>query len=271
MCIIAVKPKGVAVPTKEILKNMFDANPDGAGVAYNLNGKLYIVKGLMNFEDFYKVCQRISSGSSAIYHTRIQTSGGICKELTHPFLLDDDIQNQRKLFFKTTNGEAVAHNGVFSEFGQKELNSDTTQFISTYLFPLKKLKDASVGSILDDDIEEIINKLCGFSNKVAIIDQDGNLKRYGGSWILDNGIYYSNDTYKNSYSFEHLFKRPSFNNISCLSWKDKSTMSKAKNNIHNQVQKLREVDQDFEITYRKWHYFMDDEELLEGYENGWLI
>lgn len=133
MCIIAVKPKGVETPSKEILNNMFKSNPDGAGVAYNKNGKLFIVKGLMTFAEFWQGCQEIPKESGAIYHARIETSGGVCKELTHPFLLNEDINEQRKTFIIKSKGEAVAHNGIFNEFTRKDLNSDTTQFITNYL------------------------------------------------------------------------------------------------------------------------------------------
>ena len=271
MCIIAVKPKGVETPSKEILNNMFRANPDGAGVAYNLDGELFIIKGLMTFKEFWEVCQRIPKESGAIYHTRIETSGGVCKELTHPFFLNADIQEQRRTAIITSKGEAVAHNGVFSEFTRMELNSDTTQFITNYLSPLKRMKDTTFDSILDDDLDAIINKLCGSTNKLAIINQNGNIKRYGGSWILSNGIYYSNSTFKSErYQYGGTFNRHIFDNINCMSWNDKSTMAKAKMNIHEQVEHLRTTDRDFEEVYQRWHNYMNDDEILECYECGWI-
>ncbi|MGN1201320.1 MAG: hypothetical protein ACI4R8_03600 [Candidatus Caccovivens sp.] len=271
MCIIAVKPKGVETPSKEILNNMYRANPDGAGVAFNKNGMLFIVKGLMTFNEFWKICQEIPKESAAIYHARIQTSGGVCKELTHPFLLNEDIEEQRKTFIKTTRGEAVAHNGIFSEFTYKPLNNDTTQFISNYLSPLKKMKDTTFDSILDDDLDAIINKLCGSTNKLAIIDQNGDIKRYGGSWILSDGVYYSNNTYKRErYVYHSIFDRDFYDSLTYPSWSDKSTKSKAKMNIREQINYLRATDKDFDALYPRWHSLMSDEELLECYENGWI-
>lgn len=267
MCIIAVKPQGVETPSKEILKNMFDANPHGAGIAYNSNGKLNIIKGLMTFEEFWQACQKISKENGAIYHTRIETSGGICKELTHPFLITNDIKKQRQLHIETTYGEAVAHNGVFGEFKFKENENDTTQFISTYLAPLQKAKWLADRNILDDDFELIINKLCDSSNKLAIINQSGQIKRYGKNWIFDNGIYYSNHTYQTPQrTYSHHFYRP----LTCLSWEDKTTEEKIRKSIHAQVKRLRNSDPDFEMVYQRWNMYMSEEELLDCYENGWV-
>ncbi len=267
MCIIAIKSKGVNPPSKEILKNMFDANPDGAGIAYNFNGTLHIIKGLMTFEEFWDECKIIPKESGAIYHTRIETSGGICKELTHPFILDEDILQQRKTYISTSKGEAVAHNGVFNEFTHKNLNNDTTQFISEYLSPLKKLKDLTSNSILDDDLDRIINKLCSYSNKLTIINQDGDIKHYGDGWILDNGIYYSNSTYQDKrYNYNRLFDRTY---LDCLSWDNTFKRYKIRN-LNERIKYLLTHDNDFKLAYERWHNYMDDEELLESYENNWI-
>ena len=267
MCIIAVKPKGVEPPSKEILKTMFERNSDGAGVAYNQNNKLYIVKGLMTKDDFIQICESIPKESAVIYHARIQTSGGICKELTHPFPITNDIKKQRKTFLKIDKGEAIAHNGIFSEFEKKELNNDTTQFISNYLYSLKKMKDKIGESVLDDDLELIINKLCGCSNKIAIINEKGQIRRYGSGWIYDNGIYYSNHTYERYQSF---FSDYTFSGFNCLSWKDNSIASKVNKNINEQIENLRKNDKEFNRVYLRWQNEMSDMDILECYENGWI-
>ena len=53
MCIIVIKPQNVAFPSKEILKNCFTQNPDGAGFMYPANHKVMIEKGFNNFDKFY--------------------------------------------------------------------------------------------------------------------------------------------------------------------------------------------------------------------------
>lgn len=195
MCIIAIKPKNVAIPTTEILERIFDKNPDGAGVAYTTSKGIKIIKGLMTKSEFLKVCEKIPTTATAILHARISTSGGISKELCHPYELTNDFKQLRKTNLTIANGFAVAHNGVFGEFGAMFEANDTMQFIATYLTTLKQLKEDSNGSILDDDIKPIINKLVSGS-RLAILDVAGNWEKYGNNWEEYNGVYYSNSGYK---------------------------------------------------------------------------
>ena len=51
MCIAIYKPESYLL-NDFALKNSWDANPDGAGFMYPENGKLVIVKGLMNYDEF---------------------------------------------------------------------------------------------------------------------------------------------------------------------------------------------------------------------------
>ena len=53
MCVIVNKNRGIELPRKELLENCFSNNSDGAGMMYNLNGKVYIEKGFMKFDEFY--------------------------------------------------------------------------------------------------------------------------------------------------------------------------------------------------------------------------
>lgn len=196
MCIIAIKPKNVAMPTREILERMFDKNPDGAGVVYTTTkNTIKIVKGIMSKNEFVKTCERIPTTAVAILHTRISTSGGVSKELTHPYKLTNDFKELRKLNAEISEGYAVAHNGVFSEFGAMFEANDTMQFIATYLTALKELKENANGTILDKDIKPIINKLVSGS-RLVIIDNFGNWEKYGNNWEEYNGVYYSNSGYK---------------------------------------------------------------------------
>ena len=53
MCIAILKKNGHEI-SKQTLKNCFDSNPDGAGFMFADNGSLFIHKGFMNFDTFYK-------------------------------------------------------------------------------------------------------------------------------------------------------------------------------------------------------------------------
>ena len=52
MCIAIYSLKGNEIPNDEILRNCFHNNGDGAGIAFNHNGQVKIVKGFMDFNSF---------------------------------------------------------------------------------------------------------------------------------------------------------------------------------------------------------------------------
>ena len=198
MCILIVKPKDKLTPTKEILKECFTRNPDGAGFCYNKDGNIVIRKGFMNFEEFYTATQKIPTESTALIHCRIGTSGGNIPELTHPYPLTNNIKELKKTTLLLKGGDdkpvyAVGHNGVF--YGLKtpypEGVNDTCVFIANLLTPLKNIAP----DLLDESLDAIINKLVDTS-RIAILDNNGRVKMYGTGWIEDDGIYYSNNTYK---------------------------------------------------------------------------
>lgn len=195
MCTLCIKPRGVAVPSEEYLKNMFKNNPDGSGIAYAFGGKIKVIKGLMSEGEFLKACSLIPVDAVAIIHSRITTSGGTSKELTHPYRLCNDIKEMRKTRAVYTDGFVVGHNGIFSEFGKKELNNDTTQFIITYLNNLQDAVSAGGCDILSKKIKPVIEKLTGTS-KLAILSSDGRVEMFGSGWICDGGSYFSNSNYK---------------------------------------------------------------------------
>ena len=54
MCIIAIKKLGVEMPSEAIIKNMFQRNPDGAGIMWldkDIN-QVRIEKGIMDIKTF---------------------------------------------------------------------------------------------------------------------------------------------------------------------------------------------------------------------------
>lgn len=139
MCLIIVKETGVEFPNEEILYKAFKANPDGAGLAYNKNEKVYITKGYMTYNHFIeyyrKIISNISKDSALLIHFRKASRGKVNPELTHPFPITDDIEVLKKTFIKTNY--AVAHNGTIKEmdkFLKKNRGlSDTILFIQKYL------------------------------------------------------------------------------------------------------------------------------------------
>ena len=51
MCIAIVKKQNATI-SDEYLKNCFENNPDGAGIAYAKDGQLYYVKGIFDVKTF---------------------------------------------------------------------------------------------------------------------------------------------------------------------------------------------------------------------------
>ena len=158
----------------------------------------------MGFDYFYEAVSKIPVDSTAFIHCRIGTSGGNTQEMTHPYSLCNDYKEMKKLENKVDF--AVAHNGIFSDFNNKEKDvNDTCIFIKKVLYPLQKASK----NIMNDDFDYIINQLMGWSNKIAIMDKDGNFKKYGNGWLEDDGIFYSNSGYKppvyTNYNYKNYF------------------------------------------------------------------
>jgi hypothetical protein len=188
MCIIAIKQAGLKGIDKDILENCFDNNPDGAGIMYNDNGKVVIKKGFMRFEDLWQAvrCIKKIEAKTVVYHFRIGTSGGNVAKNTHPFPISEKTKDLEKLEVVTDIG--FAHNGVIDIDVDKGI-SDTM----TYIKRIAKFK----GLIGAQDADFLA--LMGLSTKgsrLTILYPNGTVITTGNGWIVDNGITYSNGTYK---------------------------------------------------------------------------
>lgn len=214
MCVIVSKEKNVKLPSKKILKTCFDNNPDGAGLMYVKDNKVVIDKGYMTFNSFYKRIKQLKkefnsdlTDKAIVFHFRIGTSGGNIKENTHPFPISSDIKDLKALHINTDI--AVAHNGIISGYVYDTL-SDTQNFIKDFLEPLKELNK---NFYKNDKILNIIDKELG--GKLTILDTKENIT-YIGSFETENGVKYSNSTYKTSrYSYSSskftTYNYPSYN------------------------------------------------------------
>ena len=206
MCIIVYKPSGNKLPNKQILETCFTNNPDGAGFMYSHKGEVVIKKGFMDFSSFDSALtdtlKRIDEVKTPmVLHFRITTQGGVNQPCTHPFPLSKNMDDLRKLDVRTNIG--VAHNGIISltsEYGggyygyssvkTKVIDySDTMKFITDYLSLIIKTPKY----YKDKDTLELIERLA--DSKLAILDSVGHCELIG-NFTKDNGIYYSNDSYK---------------------------------------------------------------------------
>lgn len=185
MCIAIVKPKGKDLSNKA-LKLGFDANSDGAGFAYNHNGKLFVKKGYFNVEDFIADIRDVQvscDNPAMIIHARLASHGVIDESNCHPFLVNDDL--------------AVIHNGIIGGEYSALANidpshSDTYFFVEKYLKPLSRQEPKFY---LDNIIKSDIASIIGAYNKLCFLDSDGNysiINEKSGFWL--NDVWYSNSS-----------------------------------------------------------------------------
>jgi len=187
VCLLIAKPKGVNLPPKEHLLNGFEGNPDGAGFAVAKGRHILIKKGYTSFARFYhEFRSSVRKEDGAIIHFRLATHGHRDGANCHPFPLTDreDWVGATKL---RTRLPVVGHNGTIGGYAYAGRWSDTAQFVMEVLSQ-PEVRD----SLGKDSIQRLISHVGG---KFAFLWPDGSILWIGSS-IEENGILYSNHSYK---------------------------------------------------------------------------
>ena len=187
MCVICISEQGVKQPSRDLLWKMWVKNPHGAGYMFSRSNYVYIRKGFMTFNEYYDAirAEHFTKDDTVIYHLRIATQGGINPEMTHPFMLTDDIRKTKVLRTRTNIG--ICHNGIISMTSAHDPEySDTALFIAQYLSKIMdKPKD-----LKNKDLQAKIQRMIG--SKMAILDYAGNVTLIG-DFIEDmTGLVFSN-------------------------------------------------------------------------------
>lgn len=189
MCIIAYAKNGVKIE-ENVIRTMFEGNPDGAGVMWKPldGGNVKIRKGFMDVESLLKAWNKIPVECEKAIHCRIATSGKISKGCCHPFPVRPKTDMMKKAVDKCYM--ALMHNGVISQCtpksGMKATCSDTMVFAAKYLYPLQKQIDK----------ECIQDLLESFAASRLLIMRANAPTIMLGNWVEDKGVYYSNTSYK---------------------------------------------------------------------------
>ena len=204
MCIIAVSEIGHALPTDDIIEQMWSSNDDGAGFMWAANGRVYIRKGFMTLPDFMTAIRKLESeinvtDTSIVMHFRIGTHGGNVPANTHPFPITNNISLLQKL--SCVSDTAIAHNGIIRCITPRQKISDTMEFVASVLNPLRRLNKNYYKS---PDVQNLIETLLD-GDRMVLLNGNGELT-YFGNWVEDNGIKYSNHSYK-TYKYEKWYDR----------------------------------------------------------------
>lgn len=203
MCVIAYKAKGVRFPSKERIEDMWETNPDGAGVMWrdNVTNKIKFVKGFMHLKQLNKWIDKNLKWLEEVecaLHFRITTHGGTSKGNCHPFVCDCNVDPH------LLAGEAdfvMMHNGVLPIKPRTADISDSAELalrIGDYEDPMLCL----------DLMDELLH-----GNRVICMGKDGTMM-YGDAFVdcCHDGIMYSND------HFLHHF--PSYGYTGYSKWLD---------------------------------------------------
>lgn len=198
MCIAIVKPKGVKMPSKDILKICFKNNPDGSGFSYNRNGKNYIHKGYFTFADFYNdlLKCKIKDNESALIHFRVATHGSIDKSTCHPFLITQCYDDMKKTHIKT-QGNIIIHNGMLHLYDEDNTISDSMVLAKNlYSLDLNKTENKLMIQLALQNNDK--NK----TNRMAILYNNGQVQLFGWKtkWENVDGCYYSNKSYEKEFT-----------------------------------------------------------------------
>ena len=182
MCIAILKTKKGVITDNE-LRNSFNNNSDGAGIAYTKNNELRIVKGIFNVETFIKTVRQAEelADNNILIHCRIGTSGKKDKNNTHPFLINNNI--------------CLIHNGILDVHVPKgsEIN-DTQIFINKFM---RGIKNETI--LRNKTYQNAIEELIGYNNKFVIMNNKGEfiiMNEEAGNW--EKGVWYSNNSHLRS-------------------------------------------------------------------------
>lgn len=198
MCVIAGAPLGVARPSDKIMEQMFTSNPDGAGFAYTLDGKVYVEKGFMTYKEFDNALAGLekrlrnndltSTDIPMFFHFRIGTHGANIPSLTHPFPISTNTKNLFALDYSTDI--VMAHNGIINSVNVTGAHSDTTEYISRILVPLR---NADAEFYKNPHFQELMKNTIDGSRFIFLNDM-GEMETIG-SWLTSEeapGVLFSN-------------------------------------------------------------------------------
>ncbi len=180
MCVAIHKPADKTL-TKDRLRICDINNPDGAGYAAVVEGRLIVEKGFSDFEEFWRAFDQIQHGNQCLVHFRVASAGSKDMANCHPWLVSDTL--------------AIVHNGTLEDFKVKDSEeSDTSNFNEQVLKELFTLLGPKF--YLSPVIHYLLRKTIGDS-KMAFLDADGDCSIINQErGVADDGVWYSNESFR---------------------------------------------------------------------------
>lgn len=185
MCLLTVM-QPYSTPTREQLVQAACNNPHGFGYAIMFGDRIVTGRGMDAEEiiDRFLAIRERCPDTWAMFHHRYTTHGDTNKSNCHPFRVGGDEQI------------VLAHNGIIPiNLPKGERRSDTRVFAEDELPHLLEYLDCDNGY---EELEDYIgwSKVCIFSISPKLEQNVYILNESSGTW--DNGIWWSNDSYKPS-------------------------------------------------------------------------
>ena len=196
MCVIASIPAGSTIDEKT-LRDMWDTNSDGGGIAYIEDEKVVVYKTmkLKSFLKKFKSVVKSHGGNDILMHMRIKTHGDVCIENTHPFSIKQDNRVCDDMVF--------AHNGILPTVFQttvKDTDTNGIQLSDTRRFNELFWSNFDIRALDVPGTIEMVEELIGFGNKFVVLNANPAMKRQtyivnAGRGTYDNGVWYSNQNH----------------------------------------------------------------------------
>jgi len=179
MCVILWVPnEKLGSLRRNLVESCWQANPDGAGLAWSNGTRVHIAKSLL-LESFCDQLEEeralaLEAGSGMLVHFRYATHG------------DKSIENVQP--FQVSNQVVFAHNGILNQFGQGK-GSDSHDFCE------QVLKRLPAGFLSNPGILELLRSAAG-EGKFAFLETNNPPTLLPeASWVEVDGIWYSNRSF----------------------------------------------------------------------------
>lgn len=173
-------------PKDETIQQAEQWNEDGGGMAWVSNGKVHFKKGITG-KDMLEIIKKRKVQLPFICHFRIASVGKTCKELCHPFPIEDGVP------LKTSGvcDEILFHNGSWTDWREW---IHRTLIRKQIKMPRGVWSDSRGMAFLAHYYGKEILGTLG-TGKIAVLTKDG-IERYGSdSWIKVGKLACSNNNF----------------------------------------------------------------------------